>query len=158
MSPRCPEAGGRPRRRPGRREPERLDAGVLAARLRLAGLQESVLLLAGLAAVWLLAGCAAARPPSHAADIEDLVGLSEAALISRLGQPDDRSGDISQSFLIYNHIDARYVHPSAGYRYDHSYDVGIGRPPSIASFDCRSTFVVRDGVVQAYDLSGIGCN
>lgn len=86
-----------------------------------------------------------------------MVGISEAELKRRLGQPDASSGDVSQEFLVYDHIDARYTNPAVGYRYDHDYPTALGRAPATAEFNCKTTFVVGSGRVLAYDLTGNGC-
>lgn len=86
-----------------------------------------------------------------------LVGISEAELTRRLGQPDEQSGDVAQRFLTYDNVDARYIRTLAGYHYDYGYFTGVGPPPARAEFRCRTTFVVADGRVRAYDLRGNGC-
>jgi hypothetical protein len=105
----------------------------------------------------LLGGCTGHGSEAHRADLSKLVGISEAELVRRLGQPDSSSGDPRQKFLVYDHADARYVNPSAGYRYDHDYKYGFGRAPAIAEFNCNTTFVIESGLVRAYDLTGNGC-
>ena len=42
--------------------------------------------------------------------------------------------------------------------YDHDYHYGFGRAPAIAEFDWKTTFVVENGRVRAYDLTGTGCD
>ena len=84
--------------------------------------------------------------------------MTEAELVGRLGQPNSSSGDVSQKFFVYDNIDARYVNASAGYRYDHDYGYSFGRAPAIAEFNCKTTFVIENGRVRAYDLSGTGCD
>jgi hypothetical protein len=114
--------------------------------------------------VWLWAlslvacGCTGHGSEAHRTDLAKLVGMTETELVRRLGQPDSSSGDISQKFLVYDNIDARYVHASAGYRYDHDYGYSFGRAPAIAEFNCKTTFVIVSGRVRAYDLTGNGCS
>jgi hypothetical protein len=50
------------------------------------------------------------------------------------------------------------VSPSAGYHYDHDYHYGFGRAPAIAEFNCKTTLVIENGRVRAYDLTGNGCD
>jgi hypothetical protein len=83
--------------------------------------------------------------------------MSKAELVQRLGQPDASSGNTSQEFLVYDNLDARYVNASSGYRYDNDDHYGFGRPPAIAEFKCKTTFVIEDRRVRAYDLTGNGC-
>jgi hypothetical protein len=83
--------------------------------------------------------------------------MSETELVRRLGQPDSSSGDVSQQFIVFNNVDARYVDSAAGYRYDHDYHHGSGSTPAIAEFNCKTTFVIENGRVRAYDLTGNGC-
>jgi hypothetical protein len=109
-------------------------------------------------AVLLVCGCTGHGSDQHRADLSKLVGISEAELVRCLGQPDSSSGDLSQKFLVYDKVDAQYVNPSAGYRYDHNYQSSFGRPPAIAEFNCRTTFVIGNGRVLAYDLTGNNCH
>jgi hypothetical protein len=83
-------------------------------------------------ALLLACGCTGHGSEQHRADLSKLVGISEAELERRLGQPDSSSGDVSQKFLVYDHIHARYVNPAVGYRYDHDYPTALGRAPAIA--------------------------
>jgi hypothetical protein len=96
----------------------------------------------------LLLGACADR--SQAADrrarYAALVGGSEAALIEALGQPLRRESVDGHAFLTYERND---VWQRGGVS-------GRGATGSV-SFDCRATFVVADGVVNAYRLSGTGC-
>jgi hypothetical protein len=108
-------------------------------------------------ALLLACGCTGHGSEQRRADLSRLVGISEAELEQRLGQPDSSSGDVSQKFLVYDHIDARYVNPAVGYRYDHDYPTALGRAPAIAEFNCKTTFVIGSGRVLAYDLTGNGC-
>ena len=106
----------------------------------------------------LVEGCTGHGSEAHRAELSNWVGISEAELTRRLGQPDGISGDASQKLVVYNNVDARYVNPSAGYHYDHDYRYGFGRAPAIAEFSCKTTFVIENGRVRAYDLSGTGCD
>jgi len=105
----------------------------------------------------LCGACTGHGSEAHRAELADFIGISEAELGRRLGQADEVSGNITQKFVVYRNIDARYVNPTAGYRYDHDYNAGFGRPPAIAEFNCRVTFAVENGLVRAYDLAGNGC-
>ena len=105
----------------------------------------------------LVFGCTGHGSESHRAELSSFVGLSEAELVRRLGQPDASSGNVGQQFLVFNNIDARYVNPSAGYHYDHDNSYSSGRAPAIAEFNCKTTFVIENGRVRAYDLTGNGC-
>ena len=109
-----------------------------------------------------LAACLAACTGGHGsgphrAELAGFVGISRDELVRRLGQPSAVSGGPDQQFLRYDNLDARYVHPSAGYRYDHGLAGGFDRPPAIASFDCRTIFALENGRVRAFDLTGNGC-
>lgn len=106
----------------------------------------------------LVCGCTRHGSEAHRAGLSRWIGISETELTNRLGQPDATSGDVSQKFVIYNDTDARYVNPSAGYRYDHDHPHGFGRPPAIAEFNCKTTFVLENERVRAYDLTGNGCD
>jgi hypothetical protein len=130
-----------------------MSTGMMRAIVSLPSLVQCVALLLPL----LACGCTGHGSEAHRADLSKLVGISEAELVRRLGQPDSSSGDPSQKFVVYNHADARYVNPSAGYRYDHDYKYGFGRAPAIAEFNCSMTFVIESGLVRAYDLTGNGC-
>jgi hypothetical protein len=103
-------------------------------------------------------GCTGHGSEAHRAELSKWVGISEAELIRGLGQPDASSGDVSQKFLVYSNVDARYVNPSAGYHYDYGYHYSLGRPPAIAEFNCKTTFVIANGRVRAFDLTGNGCD
>ncbi len=105
----------------------------------------------------LVCGCTGHGSESHRAELSKFIGMSEAELVRRLGQPDESSGDVRQGFVIYDNVDARYVNASAGYHYDHDYRYGFGRAPAIAEFNCKTTFVIENGRVRAYDLTGNGC-
>ena len=102
----------------------------------------------------LACGCTGHGSEAHRADLAKWVGISETELVRRLGRPDASSGDVSQKFLVYSNVDARYVSPSAGYHYDQDCHYGFGRAPAIAEFNCKTTFVIENGRVRAYDLSG----
>jgi hypothetical protein len=102
-------------------------------------------------------GCTGHGSESHRADLARFVGISEAELVRRLGQPDSSSGDEGQKFVTYHNVDARYINPAAGYRYDHDDRPVFGRAPAIAEFNCETTFVIDNGRVRAYDLTGNGC-
>ena len=106
----------------------------------------------------LACGCTGHGSEAHRADLAKWVGISETELVRRLGPPDASSGDVSQKFLVYSNVDARYVSPSAGYHYDHDYHYGFGRAPAIAEFNCKTTLVIENGRVRAYDLTGNGCD
>jgi hypothetical protein len=105
----------------------------------------------------LACSCTGHGSEAHRADLSRLVGISEAELVRRLGQPDSSSGDPSQKFVVYDHDDAGYVNPSAGYHYDHDFRYSFGRAPAIAEFNCKTTFVIEGGLVRAFDLTGNGC-
>ena len=94
------------------------------------------------------AGCTGHGSEAHRAELAKWIGASEAELRDRLGPPDASSGELNQKFLVYKNIDARYVNPAAGYRYDHNIGHGFGRPPAIAEFNCNTTFVIENGRVR----------
>jgi hypothetical protein len=106
----------------------------------------------------LCGACTGHGSETHRAELSDFVGFSEADLKRRLGQPDESSGNMTHKFVVYHSVDARYVNPTAGYYYDHDYNVGFGRPPAVAEFNCRVTFVIEKGLVRAYNLAGNGCH
>src|SRR3954447_9670089 len=100
---------------------------------------------AALLLTWLACGCTSHGSEAQRAELSKFVGIGEAELVRRLGQPDSSSGDPSQKFVTYDHADARYVNPSAGYHYDHDFHCGFGRAPAIAEFNCKTTFVIDKG-------------
>ena len=96
---------------------------------------------------------------THRAALAALVGQSRAALVSRFGPPDSASDDGNQSFLVWNDISAQAVQAFAGYRYENSdFTGGSTTPPAYARFSCRTTFVLLNDRVVAYNLNGVGCN
>jgi hypothetical protein len=84
----------------------------------------------------------------------ELVGRSEAELIQALGPPTQRESINGHEFLTYEQSDVWPGHGGGAW----SRLVGPGRHPlAPATFDCRTTFVVVEGVVSAYRLRGNGC-
>jgi hypothetical protein len=89
--------------------------------------------------------------------LKSLIGKTEAAVVARVGPPDETERNGVQTFFRYRAFDARRT--------------GVGRDPfgfahglkgplgfrGTASFDCQTTLVLTDGILTAYSRSGIGC-
>lgn len=100
----------------------------------------------------------AAAPPSTRSVLVGLTGHSKADVIARLGPPTDTQTTVDGERLTYEQLDASraYGGVSGGNtRAGGPYDGPLS--PRIASFKCNTILVFRDGVLQAFDRVGNGC-
>lgn len=100
---------------------------------------------------------------AHASSVEEdallksLIGKTEAAVLARVGPPDETERNGVQTFFRYRAFDARRTGVGRDpYGFAHGLKGSLGFRGT-ASFDCQTTLVLTDGTLTAYSRSGIGC-
>jgi hypothetical protein len=90
--------------------------------------------------------------------LKSLIGKSEAAVLARVGPPDETERNGVQTFFRYRAFDARRT----GLGPDpFGFAQGLKGPLGFrgtASFNCLTTLVLVNGALEAYYRSGIGCS
>lgn len=113
--------------------------------------RNTLLLLAGL-----LAGCVN-QLAVRQAQLSQLIGQPEAALIQQIGVPDKtyEVGGLKYLAYVEQRVDIMPGYPSYTPYFSGWY--GGGFPPQVINLVCETTFQVSEGKVKSFTLRGNGC-
>lgn len=111
----------------------------------------------------LLVGCATQENYRNA--LKKSIGMTEETLISRIGVPNRIYELNNKKYLVYSESQSSFI---PGYD-NRSYDVntygytttvtqtGYARPSYYANYNCETTFIIEDNIVQGFTFKGNAC-
>jgi hypothetical protein len=121
------------------------------------------ILLPGILATAMLAGCATVSPAQRAADLNASVGESEAALVQQRGAPTSVAQQGDNRLLTYDHrvvatLPGSGLSPYGPLGHWATYPIQYGaEPPTPVVKECRVTFDVNGGKVISWSQAGNDC-